>query len=508
MAKKKGTMSPGTSTYPCLFEPQAVAHLRGSGLQAEWPELKDLLALIGLLCDSPQGRIDPRDEKDPVSKPRIVIDRKIGRKAVEIPLDACFCSQTTHQDGPLVVTDLRRDPRFCDHILVREEPHLRFYAGYPLITGSGADVGCLCVCDTVPRQLTVVQQKTLSVFARQIVAHIELKQQLAALEAAILNGIQKQSAATRELEVSESRFRAFANASPVSVFIKDDETRMLYCNKALADRFGATPEEWIGTTDFEIWPREIAEEFRMRDLQALESNGGIHFEDRTLGPDGRPVIWDVHKYPFVDANGNRCIACMALDVTKAWEAQQEIQRVQQELRIANGKLRILSRTDPLTGLMNRRALEDCLEIEYAHSLRYGSPLSLLMLDIDSFKAFNDSFGHVYGDEVLRRISVLIQQWKRKGDLTARYGGEEFLVILPDTAGPEAIRIAERLRETIAAAAWQHRSITVSIGIASRPETLLTVTELIHAADEALYAAKHAGRNRVCQNPNTRGVRSA
>jgi PAS domain S-box-containing protein len=128
------------------------------------------------------------------------------------------------------------------------------------------------------------------------------------------------------------------------------------CNRALADRFGATPEEWVGKTDFETWPSEIAEEFQRSDRQALDANQEIHFEDRTLGLDGRTVTWDVHKYPFADADGRRSVACMALDVTSAWEAQQQVQRIQQELQTANERLQTLSLTDSLTGLMNRRAL--------------------------------------------------------------------------------------------------------------------------------------------------------
>jgi diguanylate cyclase (GGDEF)-like protein/PAS domain S-box-containing protein len=270
------------------------------------------------------------------------------------------------------------------------------------------------------------------------------------------------------------------------------------CNRALADRFGATPEEWVGKTDFETWPSEIAEEFQRSDRQALDANQEIHFEDRTLGLDGRTVTWDVHKYPFADADGRRSVACMALDVTRAWEAQQQVQRIQQELQTANERLQTLSLTDALTGLMTRRALEDSLENERARSMRSGAPLSLFMLDIDNFKGFNDAFGHVCGDEVLREIAVLMQRWIRKGDLVARYGGEEFLVILPATGEKEAFGIAERVRQAIAEAGWEHRLITVSAGVATRDRHLPTTSEFIQEVDQALYAAKRGGKNRVCQ----------
>jgi two-component system chemotaxis family response regulator WspR len=188
---------------------------------------------------------------------------------------------------------------------------------------------------------------------------------------------------------------------------------------------------------------------------------------------------------------------LALDVTKEREAEQEVQQVHQELKVANEKLLTLSLTDALTGLMNRRALEDCLERELARCIRSRAHLCLLMLDVDHFKSFNDSFGHVQGDEALRRISALMQNWTRKGDLVARYGGEEFLAILPDTSAIEAVPISKRLCEAVAAAAWEHRVITASIGVASLDERTLSMTSFLDEVDQALYAAKHRGRNQVC-----------
>ena len=450
-------------------------------------QLKDLLDLTGIICQSKAGMIHLLGEEYKASIAHT------SQTEVEAPLDACFCSHTIAQKGLFVVPDLREHSLFCDHFLVTREPYLRFYASYPLITSSDENIGALCLSSHVPRQLTGVQQETLCSLAHQIVVHIEVTRHLVALE----SEIQERNRVVRELEASDSLFRAFLNDSPVSAFIKDEDGRMTYCNKALSDRFGAKPEDWIGKTDFETWPRKIAEEFRRTDMLVIEHNREIHFEDRTLGPDGRMISWDVHKYPFSDASGRRSVACMALDVTPQWEAQQEVQRVQQELHVANEKLRNLSLTDALTGLTNRRAFEDCLEMERARSIRSGDPLSILMMDIDNFKSFNDSFGHVCGDEVLRQIAILMRQWTRQGDLVARYGGEEFLVILPSTDGTVALRIAERLREEIAAAAWRHRSITVSIGVATWHERICANTDFIHEADEALYAAKHNGRNQVC-----------
>lgn len=375
-------------------------------------QFRDLLELANLVCESQDAVIHLLDE---AGRGYIAFTND---GMIALPIDACFCSHSIGQNS-LVVPNLREEGRFRDHVLVTREPRLHSYAGWPLLTDQDERFGSLCIQGLAPRQWTLEQQRLLGALARQVATQIQAARRLIALD----NAFRAKDSKLRELTASDARFRAFLDASPVSVFIKDEQSRMLYCNKALANRFGATPEDWIGKTDGETWPLEIAEKFRRSDWQALEANREIHFEDRTNGQDGRTVTWDVHKYPFADADGRRSIACMALDVTSAWEAQQEVQRMQQELQSANERLQMLSLTDALTGLMNRRALENSLEIELTRSIRSGVPLSVFMLDIDNFKGFNDSFGHVCGDELLRHVAVLVQRWIRKGDLAARYGGE-------------------------------------------------------------------------------------
>jgi len=450
-------------------------------------EFKDLLKLATVLCEVRDGGINLLDEEGTRFKVYM------GQSVIEAPLASWFCSHTIRQNDLFIVPDLREDPRFCDSPFVTGEPYLRFYAGYPLHANNGCAAGSLCLYDSVPRELTAMQKQTLRVLADQISTYIALKKQTTALHTIV----EEQNRKAHKLEISDSRFRAFMDASPMAAFIKDEEGRMVYCNRALAERFGAIPEDWIGKTDLETWPREMAEYFRSTDLQVLEQNRTFHYEDRSLGPDGSTVTWDVHKYPLVDASGGRAVACAALDVTKEREAEREVQQVHQELQVLNGKLHTLSLTDPLTGLMNRRGLEDFLERELARCIRSRAQLCLLMLDVDNFKSFNDSFGHVQGDEALRRISALIQKGTRKGDLVARYGGEEFLAILPDTYAIEAVRIAKRLCEAVAAAAWEHRAITASIGVAALDERTLSATGFLDEADRALYAAKSRGRNQVC-----------
>jgi len=183
------------------------------------------------------------------------------------------------------------------------------------------------------------------------------------------------------------------------------------------------------------------------------------------------------------------------------ELEAKIHERTHELAEANARLAQLAVTDGLTGLYNHRHLHERLTLEVERSQRSGLPLSLLMLDVDHFKQFNDSFGHPAGDEVLRQLARVLTDTRRANDVVARYGGEEFAVILVDTAKFTAAKVAERVRERIAAhdfsdAAQKAGKISVSIGVATFPEDGTDAEALVRSADTALYAAKRAGRNRV------------
>ena len=175
-----------------------------------------------------------------------------------------------------------------------------------------------------------------------------------------------------------------------------------------------------------------------------------------------------------------------------------------ELLALTGKLKLLATTDGLTGLMNRRAFDQALDTELARSTRLKTPISLLLVDIDRFKAFNDHYGHPAGDQCLRVVSQCLRQTlKRPTDIVARYGGEEFVVILPETTEDGAFFIAEAFRTALRDLALPHdgsekRVVTASVGVASYAagERLRPSADLIARADEALYLAKSAGRDRV------------
>ncbi len=171
---------------------------------------------------------------------------------------------------------------------------------------------------------------------------------------------------------------------------------------------------------------------------------------------------------------------------------------------AASRLSVIAATDGLTGVANRRAFDERLTHEWLRAMRGAKPLSLLMIDVDFFKGFNDRYGHPEGDEVLRRIAGCIEaNMRRPADFSARFGGEEFVALLPENALHGALIVAERIRAAVAELAIPHIRapcgyVTISIGVASAypgPDTVEAL--LVARADAALYKAKHAGRDQVC-----------
>jgi diguanylate cyclase len=191
------------------------------------------------------------------------------------------------------------------------------------------------------------------------------------------------------------------------------------------------------------------------------------------------------------------------DTNKALEerltlSKSEISNLQQSLEA----IRAESLTDPLTGLGNRKYFDRSIEMAVHAALANGEPLSLLMFDIDHFKSFNDSYGHLTGDQVLRLVGLSLKQTIKGQDITARYGGEEFAVVLPNTALRQALTVADHIRRAVMSKELKKKStgeilgrVTISVGVSMlKPDD--DTDSLIERADACLYAAKRNGRNRV------------
>jgi diguanylate cyclase (GGDEF)-like protein len=178
-------------------------------------------------------------------------------------------------------------------------------------------------------------------------------------------------------------------------------------------------------------------------------------------------------------------------------------RIQKALEHA--RTRRLASTDGLTEVYNHRTFQECLAQEIARANRYSRPLSLLMIDVDHFKMYNDTYGHPQGDIVLRDLARLLREMSRTSDTVARYGGEEFAVILPETDGVSAQKIGQRLREQVERYPFPGKegmpggTLTIRIGVATHVSAG-GKDALLQAADMALYTAKREGRNRVCVAP--------
>ena len=296
------------------------------------------------------------------------------------------------------------------------------------------------------------------------------------------------------LRTSEYFLDTLLNAIPVPVFYKDVEGRYLGFNKAYETFFGATRDQLIGKSVFDISPPELAKIYHAKDAELYESRGIQEYESRVKDAHGSYHDVIFNKAVFQDSQGvvSGLIGAI-LDITERKLAEAEIQKLQEQLRE-------LALHDPLTGLYNRRYLDETIKRELIRATRYDQPIGIVMCDIDHFKVVNDMYGHIAGDEVLREFAELLRTNVRSSDVVCRFGGEEFLLFFPDMPLDVACQHAEQFRTALAAKRITFEAaviqVTASFGVAAFPENGNTQDALIRAADVAMYEAKEAGRDRV------------
>ncbi|HWR30418.1 MAG TPA: sensor domain-containing diguanylate cyclase [Negativicutes bacterium] len=287
----------------------------------------------------------------------------------------------------------------------------------------------------------------------------------------------------------EEKFEiAFQSGTVLMAISTVDEGRYLDVNRTFSEVLGYTRQEAIGKTSLELGLFSNPQD-RVRVRELYEDLGRVV----NFAIDIRDKAGGIHSGLFsvegIRSQDQACWLTSMVDITRE-------KRLQETLEDANRALQLKVDVDGLTGLYNHAFLMNALEKEMERSSRYGSPLSVVMLDIDKFKKFNDSYGHLVGDDVLKGMAEMLQFGLRNIDIAGRYGGEEFMLILPNTGRAGALNVAERLRMEIAKATFTPAGlkITISAGVAEMSGEKLG--ELIRVADERMYDAKRNGRNRV------------
>ena len=293
----------------------------------------------------------------------------------------------------------------------------------------------------------------------------------------------------RGLHQAEETARALLNATTDSAILIDTKGKILAINETAAKRLSQHNVDMMRKNLLDILPPALARQRKARIDQVFDTGDPLQFEDDYGG-----TFFLNFLYPVFDRQGKiQNLAYFSRDIT----AQRQIE---QELRESEKRYKELSITDGLTKLYNSRHFYTSLQLEIERANRYHRPLALLMIDIDDFKKFNDTYGHLIGDKVLAKTGEVIRNALREADTGYRYGGEEFALILPETVGPGAVQVAERIRKELAAMpislkAKTSRNITASMGVGEL-QAKDTLSEFIRRADKNLYAAKAEGKNRV------------
>lgn len=318
--------------------------------------------------------------------------------------------------------------------------------------------------------------------------------------------------ALHEQELARRYFSQLFEGLPVACFTYDENGVIRDWNAEAERLYGFSVEEAVGKSIYELFCRPEDVELTRQIVRRVfggESFREIEWQDVTKSGEVRWILCST--FPLTDTEGNVVGAISAnIDITERKQQQQLIEAQRDELEAqneglqqitnrlaeANAQLERMAVTDGLTELPNYRVFRERLWREFLWSLQHDRPLSVLLLDIDHFKQFNDTYGHQAGDEVLRKVASVLRQCCEGTNFPARYGGEEFVAILPDMDEDVALRFAENLRQAIADTPCCYRQITASIGVATVALHTLNPDSLVEEADQALYVSKRHGRNRV------------
>ncbi len=390
---------------------------------------------------------------------------------------------------------------------IRSYVHCFRADAFPFFMGNEL-TGILLALDT---EFTEVTAQQLSQLGKNLIVPLELSrlrgevsernksmaqwQEFAHLLATRTNSAEAYSAIVEKVSAN-------LNAERVSLLIYHEESKQLLCQAAVGLSEEVINDLKMGSGISEV-VLERGEPLLVSDVKDLPwLTTRLHHQAQSDSFISFPIISGSKRFGVLnitdrisgysfnanDLNWLRLLLPYVIAALEKIELKEKAQRFQ-----------LMAITDPLTGLLNRRYLEERFNQEIERSKRYQFPLSFVMMDIDSFKSFNDTYGHQAGDDILRETADCIRKALRNFDVPARYGGEEFIVVLPETDVTSATVLAERLRkavETHFADRRAQRQVTVSVGVSSLSKTLQNRQQVIRAADQALYAAKKRGKNCV------------
>ncbi len=362
-------------------------------------------------------------------------------------------------------------------------------------------------------------------YSKGAVQHITKPYNIQHLEAVVGSMIRLKRLEESSIQNAE-KYKAIVENSPVHILVLDRNMRIVEMNAAFRKNFSHVRlQDNLFDSCFDVQPTNPENHPVMLALTIGHKQEGV--TDCLI--QGKRRFLQVHATPIKDVRGEVTnIISVIIDITEQYNLEQDLRKqierhnraihhqdllsdhlmsIQRELKEKNiqleearQQLELLSITDPLTGLHNRRQFDTALINESIRCKRYRHPLSLCIMDIDHFKQINDQYGHPTGDMVLKELGRILQNHLRETDTIARYGGEEFAAILPETDQEIALVIAERLRETIEKHSFETDSgsirMTVSIGLCSVCRSQIDIDELVRATDDALYVAKKQGRNQI------------
>ncbi|MCM2972428.1 sensor domain-containing phosphodiesterase [Larsenimonas suaedae] len=390
---------------------------------------------------------------------------KVGLDVCQTERSSSFCVHAIEQDDVMVVPDALDDPRFSTNRLVLGPPYIRFYAGKPLCAPGGEKLGTICLIDQTPHhEFSAADERNLTDIAALIMSRLEVRR---------LEHLKR---------INEARFNNVAASSPDAILFFDARGIIQYWNGAAERIFGYNADEVVGRPGHILVPDSWRARYEQR-IAALEGGDAWRLPKKPI------------ELPGLKKNGREFAAEFSLSVWHEGDTLSigAIVRDITERKLNEQRLYHLASTDPLTNLYNRGYWRQALDEQLERACR----ATVLMMDLDGFKAINDTFGHSAGDDVLKGVALRLRALCDDTMDIARFGGDEFVISMPGNDVTKAVQlgnaIISELSEPYALSGGRRGDIGVSVGIARAPKHGSNSGQLLGAADLALYRAKENGK---------------